>query len=62
MFNGYNAHILRYPYLHRSAILEGIRSEQVSHMLEAVLETQLDKLEKPPISEEDQKILISKTK
>lgn len=31
-------------------------------MLEAVLETQLEKLEKPPISEEDQKTLISKTK
>lgn len=36
-YNRSNAHILKDPMLHRTAILEGFKSEEVSHLIEDML-------------------------
>jgi len=54
--------MLRYPYLHREAILRGLKSEQASHLLEDIVEAQLQHLEKPDVSEDARFYYEQKTK
>lgn len=56
-----NLMMLFSPYLHRRAILEGLLSEGISLLVEDLIRVQLDRLERPHITDELEQEILSLT-